>query len=444
MNRRTIALSLLCLPLIFSCSPKKDGEWFSISCNEFIETSEKYNTVIPFNTQMKLSYFKKSDQVYSDTFEDDLTQLFTSRVIELHKLLDRHYYYFNETKEDYLTNVKIINDSYATGDEIICSDELYNLLKLGYQLTLETNGYFNFFMGNLTTFWDNVLNEIYDGAFLEDIDPFYNENQKNKLIQLKESTPTIDEVKGLLTFNDEKKSVIFNSLDDIYLDEDKTIIKYDRKNTVSRFRPYITSGGIAKGYATDLLKELLNSNNYYDGFLNSGSSSLTSLSAFSFTKKGYHTISVVDPRSKGYQREVCMSLNLYSDYALSTSGNYTNGMSYSFKDQNSNKTIYRHHIINPYTGECSQEHASVTLISNSFNNGQLDALSTAFVNMSTEEGFRFRQDIIDKYSLKYKKDYDLNVIYIDIDENNNLNFTLNESFKDFVKISKKEFKVTYA
>ena len=52
--------------------------------------------------------------------------------------------------------------------------------------------------------------------------------------------------------------------------------------------------------------------------------------------------------------------------------------------------------------------------------------------------------IVNKYSDEFKKEYDLNIIYIDIDENNNLNFTINESFKDFVKISKKEFIVTYA
>ena len=387
MKKRRFIFGLLCFPLLFSCSPKSDGEWFSITCNNLIETSNK-QYIIPFNTQMKLSYFKKNNHEYSKTFENDLGQLFSTRVIELHKILDRHYYYYNESKDDYITNIKTINDSYGTGDEIICSDELYNLLKLGKQLTIDTDGYFNFFMGSLTSFWDDILNDAYADEPLENIDPFFNNDQKDKMIQFKESIPTVDEVEKLLTFNDEKKSVVFNSLDNIYFDEEKTIVKYDRKDSLSRFRPYITSGGIAKGYATDLLKELLNSNNYYDGFLNSGSSSLTSLSAFSFTQKGYQTISIVDPRTKGYLREPCMSINLYSNYALSTSGNYTNGMSYSFKDQNTQKTIYRHHIINPYTGECSQEHASVTLISNTFNNGQLDALSTAFVNRSTEDGLK--------------------------------------------------------
>ena len=432
MNRKTIALSLLCLPLIFSCS-KNDGKWISYSCNEFIATSDNH-FVIPFNTQMKISYFKKDNQKNSDTFDDDLFNLYSSSVTQLHKTLDRHYDYLDE-QDKQITNVKTINDSYGTGEEIICSDELYNLLKLGYNLTLQTNGYFNFFMGNLTDFWDEILTRINDLDPVEDVDPYFNKEQQDEMIRLKESTPTIEEIDGIFEFNDDKKSVIFKSIPDKE--------EHDRDNNLSKYRPYITSGGIAKGYATDLIKNILLSKGYTDGYINSGSSSLTSLSDFTFTKKGSQTISIADPRIKGFQREICMSLTLGKDYSLSTSGNYTNGMSYSFTDSETGKKVYRHHIINPYTGECSQEHASVTLISHSFSNGELDAFSTAFVNMTTEQGLKFRKQIIYEYSNKYNQQYDLDLVYIDISDDENLNFTLNSDFSSEIKFSKKDFVVKY-
>ncbi len=431
MNKKSITLCLLCLPLIFSCS-KNDGKWISFSCNDFIATSDNH-FVIPFNTQMMISYFKKNNHTYSNNFDDDLFNLYSSSVTKLHKVLDRHYDYLDD-QDNPLTNVKTINDSYGTGEEIICSDELYNLLKLGYNLTIQTNGYFNFFMGNLTDFWDEILTRINNFDSLEDIDPYFNKDKQDEMIKLKDSTPSIEEINDIFEFNDDKKSVIFNSIPDKG--------EYDRDNKLSKYRPYITSGGIAKGYATDLIKDILLSNGYTDGYINSGSSSLTSLSDLSFTKKGSQTISVADPRIKGFQREICLSLTLRENYSLSTSGNYTNGMSYKFTDQ-TGKKIYRHHIINPYTGECSQEHASVTLISHSFSNGELDAFSTAFVNMTTEQGLMFRKQIIDEYTNKYNQQYDLDLVYIDISDDENLKFTLNNDFSSEIKFSKKDFVVQY-
>lgn len=434
MGKKRILLSLLCLPLLFSCSPKSDGEWVSFTCNDFIATiNNQY--VIPFNTQMKLSYFKKNNQEYSETFDNNLSSLYKSSVINLHKTLDRHYDYLDDNNRK-VNNVKTINDSYATGEEVLCTDELYDLLKLGYQLTLDTNGYFNFFMGSLTDFWDEILDRVNDFDPIDELDPLYNKERYNEMIKLKESIPTLDEIKNIFTFNDKTKSVTFKPI------EDKD--EYDRHHNLSLYRPYITSGGISKGYATDLIKKILLDNGYSDGYLNSGSSSITSLSDFTFTKKGSQTISIADPRVRGFQREICFSIDVSRDYSLSTSGNYTTGMSYIINNPDTGEKIYRHHIINPYTGECSQEHASVTLISHSFSNGHLDAFSTAFVNMNTEQGLQFRKDIIKKYSKSNNKEFDLDVIYIDITKDNNLHITLNQDFDEEIKFSKKDYVITYA
>lgn len=421
----------LCIPLLFSCSGGSRGQWISFTVNDFIPTSNN-QYVIPFNTQMKLNYYTNDDA--DDDFENRLSSLYRQSVIRLHRIFDRHYSYFDDEK-NLITNVKTINDAYGTGEAVPCDDELYALLKSGYDMTIKTNGYFNFFMGNLTSFWDEILDRVNDLDPVNELDPYFSESQKEEMLRLRDAVPTIEEIGTMLEFDDERKTVVFHSIGDT-IASDGTLLP--RENTDDPYRPVITSGGIAKGFATDLLKAELIENGYTHGYLNSGSSSITSLSAPDYIDKGYQKISIVDPRSKLYSQEVAVSITLDFDYALSTSGNYTNGRSYIFTDPETSKKIYRHHIIDPFTGECSQEHASVSLVSKDLSNAELDALSTAFVNLPLEDGLKFRREFIEKY------DCDLNLIFIDIDDADNLSITINEEFKDAVTIAKKEFNVAYA
>ena len=432
MKSRRLLFLFLCLPLLFSCSNASDGRWVSFTVNDFIPT-ENHQYVIPFNTQMKLNYYKDTDSE-GDDFESRLSSLYRQSVIDLHRVFDRHYSYLDENQNS-ITNVKSVNDAYGTGEEVSCSEELYSLLKWGYEMTLETNGYFNFFMGNLTSFWDEILDRVNDLDPVDELDPFYSETQREEMLRLRDSVPTIEEIESMLEFDDEKRTVVFHSIED-FVRQDGALLP--RKEADDPYRPVITSGGIAKGYATDLLKEILIENGFTHGYLNSGSSSIASLSAPDYIDKGYQKISIVDPRSKAWQQEVAVSIVLDFDYALSTSGNYTNGRSYYFTDPVTSKKIYRHHIIDPFTGECSQEHASVTLVSEDLTNAQLDALSTAFVNLPLEDGLQFRKKWIESHSC------DLNVIFIDIDDEDNLSITINEEFKDSVSVAKKEFTITYA
>lgn len=80
----------------------------------------------------------------------------------------------------------------------------------------------------------------------------------------------------------------------------------------------------------------------------------------------------------------------------------------------------------------------MSLVSKDLSNAELDALSTAFVNLPLEDGLKFRRELIEEY------DCDLNIIFIDIDDADNLSITINEEFKDAVTIAKKEFNVAYA
>ena len=128
-----------------------------------------------------------------------------------------------------------------------------------------------------------------------------------------------------------------------------------------------------------------------------------------------------------------MSVNY--DYGISTSGNYNHNSYYIPTDDN---RLYRHHIINPYTGDCSQEHSSVTIISKTFSNAQLDALSTMFVNLPLEQCFTYRNNLLAKYP-----DKDLSLIIMDTDKDNKLNIYIDSSLKKDVEIKASNCKVYY-
>ena len=418
MNKTKLILPLLLVSVLTSCNTIS-GEWRSVvASNADIVTTANTN-VDPFNTVMQLSYFLNDD--YADTNEqtfESVTKIYKEKISYLHKRFDRHYYYKN--KDDVLvTNVKTINDSFGTGNEIKCSDELYQLLKLGVECYELTNGQFNIFTGAITDYWDEIFGRAYDYEPLEDIDPYYDGLQKEILEILVDSIPSnIDEVRQQLTFNYENKSVTFN--------------KCDFNNG---YKPLISVGGIGKGLATDLVKEELVSNGYKDGYLLSGGSSITTLSTPIFTRKEKgHKISVVNPaKTNLIEKEVAFSIKFTEEFNFSTSGNYTANKSYTFIDENEN-IVYRHHIINPFTGYPESYYRSVSIMTHYFSSAQVDALSTAFMNLKLEDGLKLRKEILAKYP-----EADLELFYISQEGSNKeakVTVTATSSMNDALTVAK--------
>ena len=240
MNKK-VMLSLLLISCLCSCGSTISGEWKSvIASNKNIVT--QYNTnVEPFNTVMQLSYFLNDEN--ADTNEktfNEVSKIYNETIENLHRKFDRHYYYkINESSIE--VNVKTINDSFGTNEEIYCSDELYELLKLGVKYYKLTNGQFNIFTGSLTDYWEEIFARVYNYESLGDVDPYFNESQKEKLESLVDSIPSnIDEFNQQITFNDDKKTVIFNNC-----------------NFNNGQKIKISVGGIAKGLATDIVKNKL-------------------------------------------------------------------------------------------------------------------------------------------------------------------------------------------
>lgn len=389
MKKNILSLSLVLI--LCSCSNKLDGTWATIIANTDNIHSTSTNSVSPFNTVMQLNYFLNDDNgSQNDKILQDVTKLYNDEISRLHCYFDRHYNYLNND-DSIITNLKVINDSFGKNIPIKCSKELYSLLKLSMECYDLTKGYFNIFTGNITNYWDEIFYEIYNYGDLNDFDPFFNNQKKEELELLVDSIPNNkEEFLQQLTFNDEDMSVIFNSCD---FNNNQKII--------------ISVGGIGKGYATDLVKQKLIENSFYDGYLISGGSSLSTVSKPIFTKKQKgQSVSVINPELTSFKEKVvAFKMKFTEEFNFSTSGNYTSGKSYSFLA--GNDRIYRHHIINPFTGYPESFYRSVSIKTSSFSNAFVDAFSTAFMCLPIEEGLNLRNELLDIY-----QGYDLEVFYL--------------------------------
>ena len=393
--KKKILFPCVILLSLCSCGETIKGSWHSIVATQDDIITTINTTVPPFNTVMNLNYFVYDDQEdKNDQILNQVTSIYNSEVSRLHKIFDRHYYY--KAQDDYsvdvITNIKTINDSYGTNQEVKCSDELYSLLKTsihGYELT---NGYFNIFTGSLTDYWNQIFDEVLNfGGSLQDNDPYYNESKKQQLEEIVSSIPnTIEEVKQQLTFNDENKTVTFNKLE---------------KNVI---RPYISVGGIAKGMATDIIKNKFIESGYLNGYLISGGSSISTVSKPIYTNKEKgQNLSVINPATSNIvEKKAAFSLKFTEEFNFSTSGNYTTGKSYSFKTDNGD-IVYRHHIINPFTGYPESYYRSVSIATSYFSNAMVDIFSTALMNTSIEEGIVLRNKLFEMYP-----NGDFNVFYL--------------------------------
>ena len=380
-----------------SSSNKYKGTWENIIANDIL--SSENGKVNPFNTAMNLKYFINEDELEKENLINDIKTIYQETISDLHKKYDRHCNYYLDDKNHDLglySNIKTVNKSLDSGEYIKLNKETYDLLKLGVEYTKYTNSYFNIFTGSLTDFWDKIFNEAYNFGDIS-LDPYYNDEQKLYLEKLTKAIPITDEdIDKVLEFKDETCEVKFSSLKDI--------------DNNSKGKISISVGGIAKGVATDIVKEKLLAKGYDQGYLFSGGSSISSLSTPIYNNNKGQYLSVLDPRTAnmfGEDKKAAFGIYLKEKFNMSTSGNYTSGKSYGFYDDNED-IIKRHHIINTFTGysNYSENVASVSVFSNKLGAGILDAFSTTLANMTIEEGLRFRDKVINDY------DADLEIIYI--------------------------------
>ena len=330
--------------------------YLSSNTNEAEKTHKITLTDVGFDTSIDFQAYCSASQF------DHYVNLLKDTFIEYNKIFDQYHGY------EGINNVYTLNHQAANKYVEVSQDLLdcINQAKKVYELSPQ----FDITQGAVLSLWHEA---------------------REKSIQL----------------NDQKKDGILPNEDDIkeamqHTGFDKLDIK---ENSIKYLDPYLQLdlGGIAKGYAAQKCKEILNKNGLDNGFINAGGN-VVLLSS----KNDGWKIGIRNPD----KQTSLLRFNTTKDKAIVTSGDYQR----FFEIGNKRYT----HIIDPKTGYPSDFVRSVTVICD--DSTIADGLSTSLFNMSYDEGIEFVTNL--------QKNYDIGVIWI-LDKNNS-NIKSDLECKDFI------------
>lgn len=330
-----ISLSILFCSIYFYLNRTPDIKNYNITLMDV-----GFDTVISFSSECTQNEF---DQ-YVTTIKEKYTYY--------NNLFDQYHAY------DGINNVYTINhDSYKT--PVSVDPDLIECIQISFEMN-KLNSKFDITQGNLLSLWHTYRSE---GISL---------NNKGE--------------NGHLPSNDE----ILSSLS--HFGTDKVRIK---NNTIQLLDSEMTIdlGGIAKGYATQKVKEELIRMGCKHGFINAGGNIVL---IGNKTNGDPWSVGVQDPDSGSS----LLAIKLNKDKSIVTSGDYQR-----FYTVNNEKYT---HIIDPSTGYPAKYLRSVTVICN--DSAKADALSTTLFCMSYTEGLDLIKEL--------KKNMDVDAIWI-INSNGN-------------------------
>lgn len=324
--------------------------------------------VLLLNTEVYLT-------TVNEELKDTLIDKTTSMISKYHQLLDSHHKYIDENGKE-ITNIMVLNESIGKGP-ISVDPIIIDALKEAINISILTDGYFNFTLGELSNLYSDKLLP-YDST---NTDP--DEKQIHKYL------------KGVLLPNTLNEYII--------IDENNNTVEL-----INNDNPYLLDlGAFSKGYIlNNVYKELIKYNTSF--LLNAGASSIVS-----YTNEEENiswTIAIKNPEIENNDL-LTFSLN---NGAISTSGDYE--LYYYLEDGTK-----RHHILNPYTGYSENIFESNTLVSN--NAGVIDALSTALFNVSSQNDFI---NIIKNVEDYYKDDISFLTVQ------NGLNIFMDKRFNELI------------
>ena len=349
--------------------------------------------VLPFNTVVTLRTFCGKDY-------NDIYPTFNKEMQRLHILFDRYNDFVDENGKD-INNLKVINESYGSGNKIVVDQALIDLLKLSNELSELTQGYFNPTLGELIDTWnyryeDGKKYVRYSPYCFEDVDPKIEdiESSKQKMIPYNELT-------SYLIINDENNTVEFK--------------KYKEIDKVT-----LSLGAIAKGYAVEKLKKYVESFNV-PSMIDGGSSSSYGLNKNPNPNRDYWLVGVAAPYKVALSPQAIVNIKLDNTYTLSVSGDYES----SYK---TSEGIIRHHILNPYSGYPENFYRVVSLKSDS-RSEILDGLSTAIFSIEDK-------DTIKEIVSNIEEHYDIEIALMlekEVDkENKKIDLYLTEDYEKLI------------
>lgn len=332
MKKKTL-ITILFSNLLISC-----GSSFSYNCHNIIFLQDpEIGFISPLNSFITIDTYTEKQFAAIKEESDE-------QVLYVHRLVDRYHSYTG------VNNIKTINDSYGSNEEIIVDEKLFNLIELGVQITKLTNGAFNIAMGSIIDVWKDKFN--YPGTYDKDV-------VSSDVMNALTSVPSVDKIDQIIELNRSNLSIKLNTLEGALENVNLSL------------------GGIGKGFALDVLSEF-SLENKYNTFINAGSSSMLTIGDYPGVASDTWSIQYKNPSFDINKASTLFKINFNGTNSISTSGDIE--QNFFIKDEDGNITI-RHHILDMNTGYSNNYHRLVGLISEGVNCALLDAMSTALFNI---------------------------------------------------------------
>lgn len=315
-----------------------------------------------------------------------VTTILEQEVQRLHRYGDRHHEFLTnptDPNSDIVHNLKVLNAMHGQQQWLMIDETFYELLSEAKTMTKFTDGAFNMFIGTVSDFWDDLLdNPLYRIQYMQ-LDPAYNPLQRLELESRMQYVPLS---------NEEVDQVL-----ELKVENGQHYVRFNNFRQSPAGAIQMTLGGIAKGFANDIMANLLSSLAYTRGYISNGTSSITTLGP-RYGNVAYRW-QVTSPHPSA---EYAFTIEKPGRHSLSTSGAYA-----GFSMPLGSTRVLRHHIIDPQTGYPSTQAIELNVISSSYPAGRLDALSTALMTMDKPTAMQYRDDII-------RLGYDLEIAWIEV------------------------------
>lgn len=290
-----------------------------------------YSFFDTFDTVITLIGFANSKAVF-----DEKAAIVQERFTYYHQLFDPYHAY------EGINNLYAINHN-AAEEPLMVPDELFNLLQYCAQMQPKLHSTVNIAMGSVLELW----HEAREAA----------ENAPNQAVLPSDAAL--------------KEAALHINIDGMVLDsEKKTVFLKDPSMNINL-------GAIAKGYATELVAQLLLSSDMPSFIINAGGNVRTGQPPMD--GRANWTVALQDPDAM-FENQSAIDQKLHvHDLSVVTSGDYqryftVNGERY-------------HHLISPDTLYPAHFMRSVTVVTR--DSGLADLLSTALFLMPCEDGLAF-------------------------------------------------------
>jgi len=391
--KKIVGLILAFICVLCGCSCNKDEiiktSIFSSRVKAYLSKENQYYTYVdPFGTYLSIVGYNE-DKVYAA--EDKFNEL----VIKYHSLLDRNYYY-KDREGNYINNIKVINDSYGSGNSVSVDPIIIEILKEGIEYTKLSNGKFNIFSGPIVDVWDESFNYLNENKYKVDPSEEEIENAMKCVVKVEE----LDEV---FIIDDINNTVTFNKFDGC-------------ENGAS-----ITLGALAKSYFLEKIKEESVIKNIGSAIYDAGQSSIALKGDNPMRDNGGWYIAVND------------SLNGSHAYRLALEGGRSiSTSSGDYKGYIKEDGTRRHHIIDATIGYPGNYLLGVTVVGE--NAMICDIVTTTLMSMNLEEIKQYLKELENKgiildVALQVEDNSMLKILV-----NDSMNLLINEIFEESTKV----------